>query len=88
MQVLIFFFFLEDSSTILLMCFVSIVVGNESDNNSDVTYDRGSQNRKFREEVTEKQRIRKEGVREAAGSQRRGPRSGMFAKKGSAEQKV
>ena len=47
MQVLNFFFFLKDSSTILRIRFVSIVNENESDNNSYVAYDRGSQNRRF-----------------------------------------
>ena len=37
---------------------------------------------------TEKQQNRKEGVRKAAGSQRRGPQSSKFAKKEFAEQKV
>ena len=73
MQALTFFFFLEDSSTIRRTRFVSIVVGNESDDNSYVAYDRGSQNRRF-----VKQQIRKEGAREAAGSQRRGLRSKKF----------
>ena len=47
MQVLNFFFFLKDSSTILRIRFVSIVNENESDDNSYVAYDRGSQNRRF-----------------------------------------
>ena len=47
MQVLTFFFFFDDSSTILRTRFESIVVGNESDDNSYVAHDRGSQNRRF-----------------------------------------
>ena len=78
MQVLTFFFFLEDSSIIRRIRFVWIVVGNESDNNSYVAYDRGSQNKKFTKKGTEKQQIRKESVREATASQKRGPRSKKF----------
>ena len=62
MQVLTFFF-LEDSSTIHCTCtrFVSIVVGNESDDNSYVAHDRGSQNRRFTKRRPRSNRFAKKG---------------------------
>ena len=67
MQVLTFFFFLEDSSTILRIRFVSNVVGNESDDNSYVAYNRDSQSRRFakrdQEAVDLQRRVREAQVR-------------------------
>ena len=69
------FFFLKDSSTILRTRFVSIVVENESDENSYVAYDQGSQNKRsvkrepkssrFAKKGSAKQQFRKKGVRRA-----------------------
>ena len=55
------FFFLEDSSTILRIRFVQIVVGNESDNNSYVPYDRDSQNKRFAKKGPRSSRFTKKG---------------------------
>ena len=60
-QVLTFFFFLGDRLTILHIRFVSIVVGNESDDNSCVAYDRGSQNRRFAKRGPRSSRFAKKG---------------------------
>ena len=80
MQVLTFFFALENNSTTLRIRFVSIAVGNESDDNSYVAYDRGSQNRRlakrgprssrFSKKGSAKQQVRKKEVREAASFQK------------------
>ena len=69
------FSFLDDSSTILRTRFESIVVGNESDDNSYVAHDRGSQNRRFAKrgprssgfakKGSAKQQVPKKGVRGA-----------------------
>ena len=53
--------FLVDSSTILRNRFVSIVVGNKSDNNTYVAYDRGSQNRRFVKRKPRSSRFAKKG---------------------------
>ena len=55
------FFFLKDSSTILRIRFVSIVSENESDDNSYVAYDRGSQNRRFAKSGPKSSRFAKKG---------------------------
>ena len=74
------FFLCGDSSTFLRIRFVSIVVGNKSDDNSYVAYDRSLQDKrfakrgprssKFANKGSAKLQVRKEGVREAAGLQK------------------
>ena len=58
---LTFFFFLEDSSSILRIRFVSNVIGNESDDDSYVTYDQGSLNKRFAKREPRSNRFEKKG---------------------------
>ena len=77
MQVLTFFFFLEDSSAILRIRFVSLLLEMSL---MPIVMSHMIGARKIRD--------LQKGDREAADSQRRGPRSTRFAKKGPAKQQV